>query len=181
MDISGCDSLFTRDQYYRFLETQDLDNLYKVEQQRDKSAITEKLLECPYCEYAFIDADYQFTNTLFCLNIKCLKMTCTVCKVEISCDHNCKIDRDVLEIQEDKLRKEKEEQETSNILVTCSNCNKSIIKDGGCNMIYCSCNNLMCWSCKRDVTEERYNHFFGVREKEMYGCKLYDHAESHNI
>ncbi|CAH1980148.1 unnamed protein product [Acanthoscelides obtectus] len=126
-----------------------------------------KVDSCPFCNFPnTIDEEY----TLFqCLNPKCLKETCRLCKelnhLPLRCDEVEK-DEDV------KARVHVENKMTEAILRTCHRCQRKFVKEeDGCNKITCICGAVSCYVCNKPVTG--YDHFNGLGGSQYEKCPLY--------
>lgn len=116
------------------------------------SANIENLVSCPRCDYAEIHDVPQ--DTLVCENPSCGAVTCTRCFRDSHADLACDTDEEV------RRRKIAEERQTQESLLQCPNCTVAIHKEGGCNKVKCICGTAICNVCRKDITIEKYEHFW---------------------
>ena len=71
------------------------------------------------------------------------------------------------------------------MLLKCSKCYTSIYKEGGCNKITCSCGNIMCWICKKDINHIGYRYFCNKCSstigKDCTNCHTWDIIKTSDI
>lgn len=54
-----------------------------------------------------------------------------------------------------------ENKMTEALIRQCWECNKPIVKQGGCNRMTCVCEAMMCYLCRVPVKDKNYDHFYG--------------------
>ena len=54
-----------------------------------------------------------------------------------------------------------ENKMTEALIRQCWECNKPIVKQGGCNRMTCVCGAMMCYLCRFEVKDKNYDHFYG--------------------
>ncbi|XP_066260335.1 uncharacterized protein [Euwallacea similis] len=131
-----------------------------------KAAGVDDLETCPFCEFANIPPP---EDKLFrCLNPDCMKESCRLCKepshVPLRCD----------EVEKDEAVKARtyiENKMTEALIRECWKCGAKFIKEEGCNKMTCSCGAMMCYVCRKPVTD--YKHFNGQGGDRHDLCPLY--------
>ncbi|KAJ4488145.1 hypothetical protein J3R30DRAFT_3433416 [Lentinula aciculospora] len=156
MDQSGCKLPFPLSELRRFLPDKLLELYERVKQRKEiEMAGLEGLEECPFCEYKCVIENAN--ERLFrCGNDEtCGAITCRQCKKMDHLPKSCK------EMEEDKIldgRHVIEEAMTHALLRNCPSCQKSFVKEEGCNKMTCPhCRTLSCYVCRQAVTG--YDHF----------------------
>ncbi|KAJ3908568.1 hypothetical protein F5879DRAFT_316503 [Lentinula edodes] len=156
MDQSECKLLFPVSELRRFLSDKLLELYERVKQRKEiEMAGLEGLEECPFCEYKCVIENPN--EKLFrCGNEEtCGAITCRQCKKTDHLPKSCK------EMEEDKVldgRHLIEEAMTRALMRNCPHCDKSFVKEEGCNKMTCPhCHTLSCYVCRQQVTG--YDHF----------------------
>ncbi|KAJ3937045.1 MAG: hypothetical protein NXY57DRAFT_982937 [Lentinula lateritia] len=156
MDQSECKLLFPVSELRRFLSDKLLELYERVKQRKEiEMAGLEGLEECPFCEYKCVIENPN--EKLFrCGNEEtCGAITCRQCKKIDHLPKSCK------EMEEDKVldgRHLIEEAMTRALMRNCPHCDKSFVKEDGCNKMTCPhCHTLSCYVCRQRVTG--YDHF----------------------
>lgn len=177
---AGCGAGFAHHQLDLLEDKQLLAKLAQLQQEKDiRDAGLDDLEECPFCDYKAIlppvDEDFEFR----CANPECEKVSCRRCKasshIPISCEQYAK-DNKV------SSRHKIEEAMTAALIRSCNKCNKTFIKDYGCNKMTCpSCGHRQCYVCSASIKD--YEHFAGDGRRRAIasggsaGCPLYDNVE----
>lgn len=118
------------------------------------AAGVENLVSCPFCCFMIIMPDPD-NKVLECLNPECLKESCRMCKESSHIPLRCEeVER---EAQKD-ARTMLENKMAEAMIRQCPRCGKRFVTEGGCNKMTCSCGTVMCYVCKKVITEG-YNHF----------------------
>ncbi|EEP75531.1 predicted protein [Uncinocarpus reesii 1704] len=160
MDMSGCKAGFHRESLTEIVG----DALVKkIDQLRQRDEIAKAgidgLEECPFCDFKAIYPPIEENREFRCMDTNCGKVSCRSCKLESHIPRTCE------EARKDKnvpLRHKIEEAMSEAVIRICPNskCKTPIIKEDGCNKLYCSkCGIVMCYICKTDITVAGYNHF----------------------
>jgi len=157
MDISGCKMTFPDSELRRVLPEK-LFTLYEhIRQRREiELADIEGLEECPFCDYKVVmDADFETDKVLTCQKEECGRVSCRKCKQENHLPKTCE------EVGEDKLLDGKhaiEEAMTRALMRNCPKCQKSFVKEYGCNKMTCTyCGTVSCYVCRSII--KGYDHF----------------------
>ncbi|KAK3714948.1 hypothetical protein LTR37_007438 [Vermiconidia calcicola] len=177
---AGCGAGFASNQLNLLSDKQLLEKLSQIQQEKDiRDAGLADLEECPFCDYKAIlppvDEDFEFR----CANPECEKVSCRRCKslshIPQSCEQHVK-DNKV------NTRHKIEEAMTAALIRSCNKCQRSFIKEYGCNKMSCpSCGNMQCYVCS--TTLKDYNHFDQAPAGRAAGgtasklCPLYDNVE----
>ncbi|XP_043248721.1 uncharacterized protein DDB_G0292642-like isoform X2 [Colletes gigas] len=123
----------------------------------------EGLVSCPFCHFAYIPPPED--KIFKCLNVKCMKESCRLCKeinhVPLKC-HEERIDQARLFV---------EEKMTEALVRKCYKCSRPYYKDDGCNKIQCQCGATMCYICDAVVTG--YNHFHNGNVASSKRCPMW--------
>ncbi|KAJ7063387.1 hypothetical protein C8F01DRAFT_1132808 [Mycena amicta] len=163
MDQSGCKLAFPVEQLRRFLTPKLLDLYERVKQNKEVAAAgIQGLEECPFCEFKCLIENEQVgpthppvKNYSVCRNEECSSVTCRKCKQLDHLPKSCK------EVEEDKKREGRhhvEEAMTRALMRNCPKCQKSFVKDHGCNKMICpDCHTMSCYVCREVITG--YEHF----------------------
>ncbi|KAF7363529.1 hypothetical protein MSAN_01009400 [Mycena sanguinolenta] len=155
MDQSGCKLPFPYTELQRFLTPKLLSLYERVKQTKEvEAAGIEGLEECPFCEYKMVIENAQ--EKLFnCGNDDCGAVSCRQCKRMDHLPKSCK------EMDQDKKLDDRhviEEAMTRALMRNCPKCQKSFIKESGCNKMTCpNCFSLSCYVCRQLITG--YDHF----------------------
>ncbi|KAK3706946.1 hypothetical protein LTR37_012445 [Vermiconidia calcicola] len=159
---AGCGAGFASNQLNLLSDKQLLDKLSQIQQEKDiRDAGLSDLEECPFCDYKAIlppvEQDFEFR----CANPECEKHA-----------------------KDNKVntRHKIEEAMTAALIRSCNKCQRSFIKEYGCNKMSCpSCGNMQCYVCS--TTLKDYNHFDQAPAGRAAGgtasklCPLYDNVE----
>jgi hypothetical protein len=118
---------------------------------------------CQHCgACADIGTNQIQSHILICM--ECFKDTCLKCNQISHPGKPCHF-QSINPI----IRHKNEELQTANATFTCPKCNRTIVKDGGCNNIQCICGVHSCWICKQSHID--YTHFDYTHGDK---CKLWD-------
>ncbi|KAG8216970.1 hypothetical protein J3R82DRAFT_7275 [Butyriboletus roseoflavus] len=178
MDQSGCKLPFPESELCRFLSSKLLELYYRVKQQKEiEAAGLENLEECPFCEYKCV-IENEMEKLFRCENPGCSAITCRMCKKPDHLPKTCQ------EVEEDKHLDAKhviEEAMTQALMRSCPKCQKSFIKEMGCNKMTCpGCYTVSCYICRK-IISNGYEHFSnpppysGKMNKSK--CNLWDPVE----
>ena len=174
MDQSGCKASFQHREVRRFMDVKSIKRLEMLQQQDDlQRAGIEDLAECPFCDYKAIYPPIEVNREFSCNNPDCERVSCRLCRevthIPISCEENKK-DRKL------PARHAVEEAMTASLIRECPNpkCKKKIVKELGCNKMTCVCRTVMCYTCRKDITKEGYEHF----AKSPY-CNMHEAVDPH--
>ncbi|KAF8525231.1 hypothetical protein BU17DRAFT_41922 [Hysterangium stoloniferum] len=109
-----------------------------------------------------------------CENPRCNMDSCRLCGKRWTAFHNCHQDA----IDNERLYVERAMSEA--VKRTCPQCRTSFVKTGGCNMLTCPCGYKMCYTCREDLRQIRYDHFCrhfrtlpGLPCNQCDSCNLY--------
>lgn len=151
ISINPCNGNFIDSSLSSFLDLASL-RLYEKTKQRIEinSAISEKTVVCPFCNIEVIDERRQGIKLFYCPNRDCLRLSCSDCMKEYHGQSLCGI--------QDRLRKEKEESATYEVIKPCPNCNTDIERTTGCNHMKCKCGIVFCYVCGEDITNSIVDH-----------------------
>lgn len=94
-----------------------------------------------------------------CRSKSCGRVSCRECRAECHAPEPCRDTAPVCEGTLDGLRLHVQEAISASILRVCPKCNVSFEKKEGCNKVVCPCGMAVCYICRRDVSEEKYEHF----------------------
>ncbi|PGH06991.1 hypothetical protein GX51_02030 [Blastomyces parvus] len=171
MDISGCGASFDKQILAKVLGEPLMKKLEQL-QQRDEIARAELegLHDCPFCDFKAICPPIEMGDCQFyCQNPACRKVSCRRCGLEAHAPKTCEQAND----KNTPARQKIEEAMSEALIRTCPNpkCKVKIIKEDGCNKMTCvKCRSVMCYVCKKAITEEGYRHF----GKRPNNCPLHD-------
>jgi len=125
----------------------------KIQSAEVEKAGVSGLESCPFCHYAVImENTPEQAPTFICRHPDCGKKSCRLCHevshLPLRCDQ---VEKD----EEVKKRIYIENKLSEATFRRCYNCSKPIIKEGGCNWVYCSCGKEMCYyhqspNCQHD-------------------------------
>ncbi|KAL1490678.1 hypothetical protein ABEB36_013333 [Hypothenemus hampei] len=131
-----------------------------------KAAGVDDLESCPFCDFAIIPPPGE--KLFRCLNPDCMKESCRECKEPSHIPLRC----DEVEKEEGvKARTYIENQMTEALVRECYKCGAKFIKEDGCNKMTCTCGAIMCYVCRKPVTD--YKHFNGQGGTRHDLCPLY--------
>ncbi|KAH6916732.1 hypothetical protein BKA70DRAFT_310027 [Coprinopsis sp. MPI-PUGE-AT-0042] len=158
----GCNAPFRHDELKGVLPQASF-NLYERLLQRleIREAAVADLEYCPKCqEYAVImegGADLDQWPLFQCENVEggCGKLSCRACKEEAHIGATCEEERD-------RIQRERgiEDIMSEAMMRRCPGCNTPMVKELGCNHMVCAnCQVHLCYTCRKDITEEEYRHF----------------------
>ncbi|KAG9309994.1 hypothetical protein JVU11DRAFT_10028 [Chiua virens] len=177
MDQSGCKLPFPESELCRFLSSKLLELYYRVKQRKEiEAAGLENLEECPFCEYRCV-IENEMEKLFRCENTECNAITCRMCKKPDHLPKTCK------EADEDKHLDAQhiiEEAMTQALMRNCPNCQKSFIKEMGCNKMTCpNCRTVSCYICRKII--DGYEHFSNPPpysgKSDPLKCNLWDPVE----
>ncbi|KIJ11696.1 hypothetical protein PAXINDRAFT_84162 [Paxillus involutus ATCC 200175] len=159
MDQSGCKLPFPESELQRFLSPKLLELYHRVKQRKEiEAAGLENLEECPFCEYKCV-IENAMEKLFRCENGECGAVTCRECKKPDHLPKTCK------EVENDKHLDAQhviEEAMTRALMRNCPKCQKSFIKEMGCNKMTCpNCHTISCYICRSIIIG--YDHFVDVR------------------
>ena len=182
MDSSGCRAGFSRSEKHRFLDTQLLARLDRLQQQAElRAANLENLESCPFCEYAAIYPPVEEDREFRCKAPDCEAVSCRFCKAVTHLPMTCAEYKKEQGVSE---RHVLEEAMTNALVRECPKCKVPILKDGGCNKMTCSqCRTCVCDYCGKDITKEGYGHFengVGRNPPARTKCPTQDDTHSRN-
>ncbi|KAF9234720.1 hypothetical protein BU15DRAFT_52263 [Melanogaster broomeanus] len=155
MDQSGCKLPFPESELGRFLSPKLLELYHRVKQRKEiEAAGLDHLEECPFCEYQCV-IENGMEKLFRCENGECGAVTCRECKKPDHLPRSCK------EVEDDKHLDAQhviEEAMTRALMRNCPKCQKSFIKEMGCNKMTCpNCHTLSCYICRSIING--YDHF----------------------
>ncbi|KAF9883426.1 hypothetical protein FE257_003467 [Aspergillus nanangensis] len=170
MDTSGCSAQFRRSYLESAIGSSLLDKLESLKQGDEiQQAGLEGLESCPCCDYKAIYPPVEVDREFRCLKPECKVVSCRLCKTASHVPRTCeeaKKDRGLLQ------RHEVEEAMSDALIRACPRCKVKIIKYDGCNKMICSkCRCVMCYVCRKDITQIEYGHF----DKAPNFCRTHDH------
>ncbi|KIK93205.1 hypothetical protein PAXRUDRAFT_829200 [Paxillus rubicundulus Ve08.2h10] len=181
MDQSGCKLPFPESELQRFLSPKLLELYHRVKQRKEiEAAGLENLEECPFCEYKCV-IENTMEKLFRCENGDCGAVTCRECKKPDHLPKTCK------EMEDDKHLDAQhviEEAMTRALMRNCPKCQKSFIKEMGCNKMTCpNCHTMSCYICRSIIIG--YDHFVdrgahaGARANRSTStkCHLWDPVE----
>ncbi|EMD32740.1 hypothetical protein CERSUDRAFT_99118 [Gelatoporia subvermispora B] len=182
MDQGGCKAPFPPSELQRVLSPKLLELYERVKQRKEiEAAGLEGLEECPFCEYKVV-IENQEEKLFRCENEECRAVTCRKCKKMDHLPKSCK------EVEEDKKLDVKhliEEAMTRALMRNCPKCQKSFIKEMGCNKMTCpNCQTLSCYVCRQVING--YDHFNTIPGQagpvDPNKCQLWDSSveQRHN-
>lgn len=158
MDGGGCQAEFSREERSRFLDSNLVAVLERLQQQAElREAKLDDLESCPFCNYAEIYPPVEFDKEFRCRMPECEVISCRLCKTKTHLPKTCAENKKEQGISERHIV---EEAMTKALLKICPKCKVPILKDGGCNKLVCSqCRCYVCDFCGKDITKESYGHF----------------------
>ncbi len=121
---------------------------------------------CQHCNAGTDIGENLDQEILVCM--ECFKDTCLKCN-QVS--HIGKPCHSLGNIAQNK-RQEIENKMTEALILNCSRCKKSILKESGCNKITCVCRTINCYICKSVITG--YAHFCNIKNCKCNKCHLWD-------
>ncbi|KAK2467968.1 hypothetical protein APHAL10511_000263 [Amanita phalloides] len=159
MDQSGCSFLFPDFELRRVLPQKLIDLYDRLKQQKEiEEADLEGLEECPFCDYKCVmDVDMTQEKLFRCGNYDggCGAISCRECKRLDHLPKSCK------EMDEERVLNQQhtvEEAMSAALMRTCPKCQKTFIKESGCNKITCyTCHTVSCYICRKIING--YDHF----------------------
>ena len=173
MDTSGCNAELSTEGISKAIPIQLYDRLSFNQQQADiVAAAIDDLEECPFCDFKAICDPVEINSTFDCQNPGCARLSCRNCKEESHLPRSCG------EVKAGKgldARHAVEEARSEATIRTCPKCKVKIIKDYGCNKMFCTnCRTILCYVCKKDISgrgrDMGYDHFHQPGAK----CSLHD-------
>lgn len=168
-----CEKPFIQSQLELIRRENLLEKLAKLQQLQDvQEAGLGDLAECPFCDYKAIYPPIEDNFEFQCENEDCQILSCRRCNhtshVPLSCqEFEIARSKDTALTQRHKV----EEAMTAALVRTCNKCKKPFLKESGCNKMTCSCGNLQCYCCGKNVTNS-YTHFHDAG-----ACPLHDNLE----
>ncbi|KAL8891912.1 MAG: hypothetical protein Q9205_000703 [Flavoplaca limonia] len=179
---ADCTATYSRHERKRFLEPQIMERLERLEQQTClREANVPNLEECPFCDFAAECPPVEVDKEFRCGNPECQKVSCRKCKVATHIPLSCEEFKKENGLTE---RHQIEEARTQALLRQCSRCKKTIMKEGGCNKLACSCGAYICDYCGKDITTQLYGHFSdspnSLRIPGLRKCPTYDDDYTRN-
>ncbi|KAL8667136.1 MAG: hypothetical protein Q9168_007337 [Polycauliona sp. 1 TL-2023] len=179
---SECTATYSRQERMRFLEPQMIERLERLEQQTClREANLPNLEECPFCDFAAECPPIEVDKEFRCGNSECQKVSCRRCKVATHIPLSCEEFKKENGLTERHLI---EEARTQALLRQCTRCKKTIMKEGGCNKLTCSCGAYICDFCGKDITSQLYGHFSdgpgSLRTPGSKKCPTYDNDYTRN-
>ncbi|KAF5376094.1 hypothetical protein D9615_007750 [Tricholomella constricta] len=186
MDQSGCTVLIPASELKRFLPEKLMALWERVKQRKEvEAAGLEGLEECPFCEWGCV-IENPDEKLLRCGNMEgCGAVSCRGCKKLDHLPKSCK------EMEEDKHldgRHAVEEAMTQALMRNCPKCQKSFIKESGCNKMTCpNCQTLSCYVCRQVI--KGYDHFNPLQagqagrsnDPNAGKCLLWDSVEHRHV
>jgi E3 ubiquitin-protein ligase RNF216 len=131
---------------------------------------------CPKCGF---QAHVPDTQMVFeCPMSTCLFHSCRKCQQESHIPLRC--EEVAKQKKQDEGRLEVEEAITEAKIRTCPKCSARFIKSDGCNKMTCSCGAKVCYVCRKDISNEGYQHFCQTphcAHASCGKCILYSNAE----
>lgn len=153
----GCKATYGRRERERFLNTQTIEKLERIQQQTWlREANLPNLEECPFCDFAAECPPIEVDKEFRCSNPECQNVSCRKCKVATHIPLSCEEFRKENGLSE---RHQIEEARSQALLRQCPKCKKTVMKDRGCNKMTCYCGAYICDFCGKDISKEVYNHF----------------------
>ncbi|PYI06766.1 hypothetical protein BO78DRAFT_110826 [Aspergillus sclerotiicarbonarius CBS 121057] len=158
VDISGCQAKFARARLEEALGSsmmQKLDSLQQLDE--IEKAGLEGLEACPFCDFKAICPPVEEDREFRCRNPECERVSCRLCQQESHIPKSCQEARKERGLPERHLV---EEAMSEALIRNCPRCKVKIVKEYGCNKMICSkCHCAMCYVCKKDISQEQYEHF----------------------
>lgn len=152
ISTDACNGKFLRSSLNQFMDSTLLRLYEKMEQRNEiRSAIAEQTIACPFCSIEVIDERPEHIRLFHCPNRDCLRLSCSECMKEYHGQSMCTT-------MQDKIRKDKEEEDTYNIIKSCPNCNIDIERTTGCNHMKCTCGITFCYLCGENITNRILTH-----------------------
>eukprot|EP00088_Acartia_fossae_P053664 TRINITY_DN6122_c0_g1_i5.p1 TRINITY_DN6122_c0_g1~~TRINITY_DN6122_c0_g1_i5.p1 ORF type:complete len:740 (+),score=192.63 TRINITY_DN6122_c0_g1_i5:286-2220(+) len=133
--------------YEKLVERQANEDLMK--------ANVENLVQCPACNFAVIIPESE--KLIKCENSECGKVSCKECKEENHLPLKCE---EVEKDDEIKARTKLENAMAEAMIRECPKCRNRFVKQDGCNKMKCKCGAVMCYLCKKLISND-YTHFYG--------------------
>ncbi|KAF3482238.1 IBR domain containing protein [Arthroderma uncinatum] len=163
MDMGGCVAKFSRSALVESIGDALVNKIDDLRQRDEiEKASIEGLEECPFCEYKEIYPSIEEDREFRCLKPGCEKVSCRKCH---GLSHIPKTCEEMSKEKRVPMRQKVEEAMSEAIIRICPNqkCKTPIIKEYGCNKMCCTkCSTLMCYICKKDITQVGYQHFIEV-------------------
>ncbi len=172
--METCDGIFS-DEMIRLSLPEKVFAKFSEAQSRDalKAANIDNLLSCYNCSFQ-VEMTDEAGNVLNCPS--CFKSTCKLCKEESHVPLKCS---EVEKKGQTSKRLSVEEAMTEARIRECPKCKTRFFKIEGCNKMTCTCNTLICYICRADVTKVGYAHFCQAAHcdhKTCGKCKLYTNS-----
>jgi len=124
-----------------------------------------QIFQCPSCEFKCLIPESN--KVMECLNPKCLKDSCKLCKEDW--DKHFGLPCDEVEAKgESDLRVRTEEAMTNAVVRRCIKCNAPFVKEAGCNKMTCRCGSMQCYICRKSV--QSYKEHFCQHVTEGQKC-----------
>ncbi|RAL04734.1 E3 ubiquitin-protein ligase RNF216 [Aspergillus ibericus CBS 121593] len=157
-DTSGCQAQFSRARLGEALGPSMMEKLDSLQQQDEiEKAGLEGLEACPFCDFKAICPPVEEDREFRCRKPECERVSCRLCQQESHIPRTCqeaKLERGLPE------RHLVEEAMSEALIRNCPRCKVKIVKEYGCNKMICSkCRCAMCYVCKKDISQEQYDHF----------------------
>lgn len=150
----------------------------KIQLEEVKAAGIENLFQCPACNYAVIAPSDNDIKEIICGNPDCGRKTCKLCgeisHIPLTCDE---VEKD----DEVAARTKVENAMTEAMLRECVRCKKKYFKEEGCNKMTCECGQVMCYLCRKPVSND-YQHFYGQGGEAKPGlCPLWSNVNQLHV
>ena len=176
-DTSGCQAKFARARLEEALGSNMMDKLDSLQQQDEiEKAGLDGLVACPFCDFKAICPPVEEDREFRCRNPTCELVSCRLCQHESHIPKTCQEAKKERGLPERHLV---EEAMSEALIRNCPRCKVKIVKEFGCNKMICSkCHCAMCYVCKKDISQEQYNHF----GRSPTNCRTHDEpAENRSL
>ncbi|KAL2890335.1 RING finger protein [Ceratocystis lukuohia] len=176
ISMDGCEAIFGRTSWSKFLSPTTIVALEKIERQTALSGPgLENIFQCPHCEFMAEYPPIEEAPVFFCQNPGCSKESCRSCGRAGHGSDPCQTVAEDLRNPE-TARHLVEEAMSDALIRRCNKCQSPFLKEAGCNKMTCSvktCRNTQCYVCGMDAD---YSHFYRAGEGKRAGpkCPLWD-------
>ncbi|MCJ1311941.1 hypothetical protein MMC25_005615 [Agyrium rufum] len=176
-DGSGCKAGFAYDQKQRFIASDVVRLLDKLEQDNIlRISEIDNLAKCPFCDYAAIYPPTDVDKVFRCENEDCKKDSCRLCMMDSHLPLTCAefhLENGV------SARHELEEAMTNALIRICPKCSTPVIKTDGCNKMICTkCRCSICDYCGKNISGAGYQHFADAGRQGV--CPTHDDTTKRN-
>ena len=141
----------------------------KKENKQKKERKEEKTFDIKEYKRQLVEEEKEKRREFICMNEDCGRISCLKCRQDVHspspCNQNLVQVANYGSTKEDFIRFVQEKVD-STFVRTCPQCGLNFIKSDGCNKMVCTnCPKIgkepymMCYICRKDIKEEKYNHF----------------------